>query len=140
MTKLSTCTKCDGFMPSDASSCPHCDSPVRRPRASLARRLLSAAGGGAVAMTLMACYGAAPSAYYEPQEPIRQSQCDPGMDQDNDGSCQPQDCDDANPSISPEAPDIAGDGLDQNCDGSDGVAAPLSFATPPPIDQPLRQH
>jgi len=31
------------------------------------------------------------------------------------------DCDDADPSVHPHAPDRVGDGVDQNCDGADGV-------------------
>ena len=46
----------------------------------------------------------------------------PTVDIDGDGwSEEDGDCDDAVPTINPSATDIAGDGLDQNCDGTDGV-------------------
>ena len=59
MAQLSTCNKCKGFVRSDSKSCPHCDAD----KSSLsswglrALGLLGALGGGAFAVTLMACYG-----------------------------------------------------------------------------------
>lgn len=54
--KLDVCGVCGGFVP--GATCPHCGRPLRR---SLARRLgAGALGGGALAFTLMACYGAPP--------------------------------------------------------------------------------
>jgi len=45
-------------------------------------------------------------------------------DADSDGwSAADGDCEDTDPNISPTATDIAGDGVDQNCDGADGVDA-----------------
>ena len=44
------------------------------------------------------------------------------VDEDEDGySAAEGDCDDGNPSKNPGAPDVCGDGLDMNCDGSDGT-------------------
>lgn len=40
-------------------------------------------------------------------------------DADGDGSSWPSDCNDANPAIKPGAAEIAGDGVDQNCDGKE---------------------
>lgn len=43
-------------------------------------------------------------------------------DQDNDGvTSEDGDCDDNDASVYPGADDSAGDGIDQNCDGTDGV-------------------
>jgi hypothetical protein len=50
------------------------------------------------------------------------SNCVQGVDADRDGSCTPDDCDDHNQAVHPGASDPAGDGIDQNCDGTDGTA------------------
>ena len=87
--------------------------------ARVARRLARAVGGGALLMTLMACYGGPPK-------------CEPGTDQDGDHACArgvgALDCNDRDPAIRPLAADPEGDGIDQNCDGVDG----LKPATPTP--------
>ena len=68
MTKLQQCA-CGGFIPGSLTACPHCGLGVKestRPTVrSVARRLRlgalgGAIGGGAIAFTLMACYGGAP--------------------------------------------------------------------------------
>jgi hypothetical protein len=43
----------------------------------------------------------------------------PAVDDDADGYPVGADCDDTDPSVYPGAPEIAGDGIDQDCDGSD---------------------
>jgi hypothetical protein len=78
--------------------------------------LLALAGGGVMAVTLMACYGAPSGEGY--------FVCTNGQttdDKDHDGyTC--DDCDDDNANIHPNALDLLGDGIDQNCDGVDGEA------------------
>jgi Ca2+-binding RTX toxin-like protein len=58
------------------------------------------------------------------------------VDADGDGSIVPFDCNDNNPGIGLAATDIAGDGIDQNCDGFDEplplVGAALRVAFDPP--------
>jgi len=122
MVSLTTCDQCGGFVPQALDACPNCST--RRRTGKLARRLLNAAGGGAVALTLMACYGGAPQHYMvEPVEPPPGGQCNGEADDlDRDGYCAPEDCDEVNADIHPGAHDPAGDGVDQDCDGADGIA------------------
>ena len=115
------CSRCEGFIPAKSLSCPHCDTRIQPTRSTL-RKLLNVAGGGAVAMTLMACYGGGPmrEAPRNP-EPVSAPTCtDPAKDVDGDNYCE-NDCDEMNKEIHPGATDPMGDGIDQNCDGVDGV-------------------
>ena len=43
------------------------------------------------------------------------------VDDDGDGYLNTEECDDTNPAIAPNATDMVGDGIDQNCDGIDGT-------------------
>jgi hypothetical protein len=45
-----------------------------------------------------------------------------GADEDRDGVCSSEDCNDKNPLVKKRSKDICGDGLDQDCDGKDCVA------------------
>jgi len=120
---LTSCDSCAGFLPPSASTCPHCGaaSTVAKGK-GIGGKILAAAGTGMVALTLMACYGGGP---------------DNGCDNDNDGyeveGCSATggvvDCDDNNSEIHPGAEDPADDGIDQNCDGVDGIAEETSTTT-----------
>ena len=134
MPQLSSCPTCDGFVPAHITTCLHCDSDLsangytssRWPRwSAIARSLITIAGSGAVAITLMACYGAGP--HYMNDRP---NQCYQGYDSDGDGFCPPEDCDEANPQINPQAADPDQDGIDQNCDGADGINQGTPMVTP----------
>ncbi len=62
MLGMRRCLSCDGFLPAGRERCPNCAAPERSSR-SLATRLGLVAGplgGSAIAITLMACYGAPP--------------------------------------------------------------------------------
>jgi hypothetical protein len=95
MSTLSVCASCRGFVPASARACPHCDAPAERSRLGRAARACAkVAAGGAVAMTLMACYGGPPQAY-RPAEPPPKGQCpeepgqgsEPGSPTDPDRNC-----------------------------------------------------
>ncbi len=43
---------------------------------------------------------------------------EPWVDDDDDGWAPPTDCDDADPSVNPDAGDLAGDNVDDDCDGA----------------------
>lgn len=58
MTRLVSCKQCGGFLALALRACPHCDAPLDRTKQALLG-LAALAGGGAVSMTLMACYGGA---------------------------------------------------------------------------------
>lgn len=63
---MQRCSACDGFIPASCTACPHCDPSQATIDPAAARAwqrlamLLRITGGTAVAMTLMACYGAPP--------------------------------------------------------------------------------
>lgn len=44
----------------------------------------------------------------------------PEPDADGDGFLAPEDCDDTNPDVNPDAPEVPGNGLDDDCDGLRG--------------------
>ncbi len=58
MIQLGSCKRCGGFLALALRACPHCDAPVARAQ-QIAFGLAGVLGGGAVSMTLMACYGPA---------------------------------------------------------------------------------
>lgn len=75
-------------------------------------------------------------------EPVFQSVIDCILssctDMDGDGSCQESgDCDDGNPAVSPNMPEVCDDGLDNDCDGTfdggdaDCGMAPMGWNCPP---------
>lgn len=49
-------------------------------------------------------------------------------DLDNDGFSTPEDCDDTNPAINPNATDFPDNGIDEDCDGSDVVSGIQYFS------------
>src|SRR4051794_37738245 len=51
------------------------------------------------------------------------------VDKDGDGYPAVKDCNDSDPTVYPGAPEIAGDGIDQDCDGVDAVGGSGSTIT-----------
>ncbi len=60
MSRLGSCGACGGLVPYRAESCPHCDARLGGQLSQLGKSVLCVAGAGVAALTLMACYGAAP--------------------------------------------------------------------------------
>ena len=90
------------------------------------------ATGGAFMVTLMACYGGAR------QNMVQNPSAD---DEDGDGHRSSMnggaDCNDSNPDVHPDAVDLPGDGIDQDCDGADAGAAPTEMPTETPTETPV---
>ena len=146
-----TCARCDGLTPQPAGVCLHCDAPLAPPRRSAFARRLSILLGPAGTILLAACYGGPGMYGHSPAAGPAGTQ---RLDEDHDGAygpwtcahapdaarCQEAiaglpapgdlDCDDHDPARYPGAPDPAGDGIDQNCDGVDGVRDPATPGTP----------
>lgn len=98
--RLTSCDTCDGFLPSRGAACPHCGAAAlqsARPgiMSGLQRKLLTVAGGGLIATTLMACYGAT----YGPN--VREPAMCGQTANDSDGDCVDAsvDCDDADATV-----------------------------------------
>ena len=55
----------------------------------------------------------------DPEPSVEALYGEAAVDMDEDGYDSFEDCDDNDPDIHPEAEEIAGDGVDSNCDGED---------------------
>ncbi|MBJ96310.1 MAG: hypothetical protein CMP23_17755 [Rickettsiales bacterium] len=56
------------------------------------------------------------------------------VDADGDGFDSSEDCDDNNPAVHPGAPEVADDGVDQDCNGDDNCCATGPVGLPPVIE------
>lgn len=64
------------------------------------------------------------------------TESEPGVDLDGDGALSPADCDDSDMTVYPGAPELCGDGVDQDCDSSDPPCEGDAGATPPDAGTP----
>lgn len=88
--QLASCDSCDGFVPVASTRCPNCDAAQPRTGRGLLARAGQALAGGAVAVTLMACYGAPAQHQLAPPPTVDPSCAEPGsVDPDGDGICEP---------------------------------------------------
>jgi len=86
MNHLNSCPQCNSFNPAHISTCLNCDTKLTQASSGSAiKRALKTAGVVAISMTLTACYGA-------PDYPA----C---VDEDLDGFCNFEDCDDNNSEV-----------------------------------------
>ncbi len=51
------------------------------------------------------------------------------VDADLDGAGEDRDCDDGDPEVSPDLPEVCGDGIDQDCDGEDEQCPSVALAS-----------
>ena len=126
MRIIRPCSSCAAPVTLKMTRCPNCTRT--NPLGVLARAastLATVVGGLSISSTLAACYGAPcanPGTGCHPRpaptcdEVSKQPKID---DADGDGYCLAYDCDEKDPKINAEADEIPGDGLDQNCNGSD---------------------
>lgn len=123
--QLVSCSRCKGFLAFALRACPHCHAPLDRARQALVG-LASIAGGGAVSMTLMACYGAPcvdDGCRYVPDDGGNPSQVDAGTDASDAGSDtgDASDASDANDAATDGATDGATDASsDASANAADG--------------------
>jgi len=71
---LHSCASCDGLLPSNAESCPHCGAgskkgPGSKKGGKIAGAAAVAVAGAGFAVTLMACYGPPPREYEKVDAP-----------------------------------------------------------------------
>lgn len=95
--ELVPCDVCGRHVRPGAASCPFCRARGGRARA------LHVVGGALTTLVLAACYGS----------PLVER---PDFDGDNDGIPSTWDCDDQDPDVHPEADEVCGDGIDNDCD------------------------
>jgi len=107
------CPECATFRRADGSDCPGCGSTRVVGKVSVAAAALMAGlavtgcigpGGGGDG-DAVALYGVPDTSVFE--------------DNDGDGYNSDEDCDDDDPDIHPDAEEIAGDGVDSNCNDDD---------------------
>lgn len=94
---METCSLCQGFIPGTTAQCPHCDAPLVQPKKGFAQKLLGVVTGGALSVTLMACYGLPPAV------------CGDGVAESWRSE---EECDDANT--------LSGDGCSSTCQVEEG--------------------
>lgn len=107
---MKSCPSCAELVREGGCRCPHCG-------ASVCSRSLPA-GAVLLGLVLNACNTTKPIPPYGLPDSF-DTNSGANVDTDGDGYDALVDCDDNNAAIHPEAEEVAGDGVDSNCDGED---------------------
>jgi hypothetical protein len=122
------CGACRTFLGPGIVRCTACGKQSRRQRLKrVGAGLVTLVTGTTMSVTLSACYGtgcAGADCEEDDQGPPKCgdiSATPTTDDADGDGYCLMYDCNENDTTINAAADDASGDGVDQNCDGVDGV-------------------
>lgn len=128
MRMIRPCSSCAAPVTVKMTRCPHCNAtnPVGMV-VRAASTVAAVVGGLSISSTLAACYGGPcagdpnDTSCLAPTVPTcdEVSQQPKIDDADGDMYCKMQDCNENDAKINAAAREVAGDGIDQNCDGKD---------------------
>ena len=112
---MNPCPSCACHVMASACSCAHCG--VKLKTCSAVSYTTAAALLGLTAVS--GCFKIAQPEYGVAIPMDTSSWQDSGLDEDGDGWTTPEDCDDDDADVHPEATETPGDGVDRDCDGAD---------------------
>lgn len=131
---MTPCTRCRRHLAAATSTCPFCGASQRM---GLAGRVMSSVGGSVTMVVLSACYGVPydekDTTYYTDLDRYptdTDTDTTPVVDVDEDGWSPPEDCDDANAAVNPDATEDCANAIDDDCDTTTDLDDPDCAGTP----------